>query len=59
MDITATWHWPEWAMVILMTLQLAGHAVKHGQAREPHNFAAALIDYGITFFILTCGGFFA
>jgi hypothetical protein len=58
-DFTAAWHWPQWTFLILMTLQLIGHAVKHGQSREPHNFPAGLIGYAITIFILICGGFFA
>lgn len=59
MDITANWHWPQWALLVSMLFTLIVHAVKHGQPKdENHNGFVGLIEFGLLLFILTCGGFF-
>jgi hypothetical protein len=70
MDFTATWGWPQWAILVMMVLSLMIFASKHGDERletsgerkgkpERYNAFVAIIRFGIIMFILIAGGFFS
>lgn len=58
MDITTNWGWPQWTLLVLMLFSLIINCTSHGKPREPYNGFAGLISFGLSMFILICGGFF-
>lgn len=57
-DPTA-WHWPQWAMAVMMVLSVIITCSQHGKLRKgEHNGFLSIIGFAISLFILTCGGFF-
>lgn len=56
--IIDAWSWPQWTWLVLAFLALVSHATMHGKPREPHNFPVALLAFGLSLFVLGCGGFF-
>jgi hypothetical protein len=70
MDITAAWHWPQWALAIILFMRLSLGAGMHGRAKviasgpdkgepEKYSFFSTLTTALLWAFILICGGFFA
>lgn len=58
MDVTTNWGWPQWTLLGLMLLSLIINCTSHGKPREPYNGFVSLIGFGLSMFILICGGFF-
>lgn len=58
MAITAVWHWPQWTLLIMMTISLIGNCSLHRKERPPYNAPLAMVGFMISLFILSCGGFF-
>lgn len=58
-NFTSAWGWPQWTMVVGMTLGLIIQAAYHGKPREAFSFPIGLVSFGLNLFILICGGFFS
>jgi hypothetical protein len=59
MDFTATWGWPQWAILIMMMLYLIIGTAMHGKPRPAYDGFAVCIGFAISLFILIATGFFA
>ena len=57
-DITANWHWPQWAIVILLFTGFILKSARHGKEAPAHNGFAAIARIMLWTFILVSGGFF-
>lgn len=51
--------WPQWTVTVLVLLDTGWAIAKHGETRKPYNCLDALINAGLLFWLLWCGGFFS
>ena len=69
-DFTASWDWPQWAIVVFIFVRFAYVSACHGNERletsgerkgkpERYNAFAALSSSVLWLSVLICGGFFA
>lgn len=63
---TATWGWPQWVALILMSIAFMIQAANHGKPRldnekepEKYNGFSATFRFAMWVFILSAGGFFS
>lgn len=60
MDFTAAWGWPQWVIAGFMLTNLILGTALHGKAKTGNwNGFATMVSFGLTAFILSCGGFFS
>lgn len=53
----SAWEWPQWVFAGLLFLQLVMHVIHHGKEREKYNGHTAIIDVGLSVWLLWMGGF--
>ena len=51
------WEWPQWAVAVLMAVNLLFAAHMHGEPRGDYNFLDAAIAVTLTSALLYFGGF--
>lgn len=55
----ANWGWPQWVLLGLEVLTLAGYISLHGTPRKNYSIGIGIANFSVSMFLLICGGFFS
>jgi len=56
--ITDNWHWPQWALFIIMVIELGIQCAENGNPRAHWSGFRGIFNFVFLLFILYEGGFF-